>query len=159
MKVRMSLEILMACESAVADIAFERLFSARSRRHGRSGSRSCELNTMLESAWRSKTYRATVSRPSGTERWYHGYQDPALQRRALDRVRDTLSFTQPIGVLQEDGSFDKVPRTPPLPSVFSTHSPLIPLRITNIPNSYCGHHHRTCTSQPSWAICVIPEWT
>jgi hypothetical protein len=113
----MSLEVLMACESTVADIALERLFPARSRRHGRSGSRSCELDTKvcrLKSAWRSKTYRVTVSRPSGTERWYYGYQDPALQRRALDRVRDKLSFTHPIGVLQEDGSFDKVPRTPPV---------------------------------------------
>jgi hypothetical protein len=88
---------------------------------------------MLESAWRSKTYRATVSRPSGTERWYHGYQDPALQRRALDRVRDTLSFTQPIGVLQEE-ALTEVFRFPArrLPSVFSAHPPLIPLRITYI---------------------------
>lgn len=50
----MSLEVLMACESTVADIAFERLLSTCGRRHGRFGARSCGLDTMvhrLESAW------------------------------------------------------------------------------------------------------------
>jgi hypothetical protein len=69
-KVRMSLEVLMAGESTVADIALERLFSARSRRHGTCSFefRACTLNTMvhrLESAWRSKTYRTTASKHRG----------------------------------------------------------------------------------------------